>query len=253
MTEFLDIRGEEYHDPHDDIYIDRLHLAFKTAFRWIHKREDAGEDLDFADAWADLIASGLDGVRINALPAIDRENPGLPFIETHRIETESYVVARSGMRGGPNIDVLLQVWFDTEDMLCGYGVPLVFCKIANSGRLPPVMWSELQDICRQVTLATPSGRLIFRSEDGPFDSFKFSSYVRGTWMFATDMHSFAGGRLPPSPVRGRLMDDFCLDLASGWIGDPALSGQTASPLLDELMSMFTISHVLRIKIIREGS
>ncbi len=242
---------EDYHDKHNDLYIDRLHLAFKTAFKWVRESQNRGEVVDFAEEWAKLIASSLNDVRISAMPSIDGQNPPLPFIVTHRIDTELYYVARGGMGGGPTIDLLLQIWFDTEDMLCGYGVPLVFRTIPQSSRMPDLMWHDLQETCRLVTMATPSGRVIFLPDEGHFDWFKYSAYWQ-RWMLVSDMHSIAGGRLPPKPTRGRLWDDFCLDLASGWIGDPALSGLTPSKLLDEFLVMNSVSHLLRIKIVRQS-
>lgn len=250
MTPDRDV--ERYHDKHDDLYIDSLHLAFKTAFQWVRDRQEDGEVKDFAGDWADLVASALRDVRMTAIPGVDGQNPPLPFIVTHRVETELYHVARGGMAGGPTIDLLLQIWFDTEDMLCGYGIPLVFRTIPQSARMSDFMWHDLQDLCRLVTLATPSGRLIFLSDEGNFEWFKHSSWRSQRWMLVSDMHSIAGGRLPPRPARGRLFNDFCLDLASGWIGDPALSGLKPSKLLDDFQSTFSISHLLRIKIVREG-
>ncbi len=59
-------------------------------------------------------------------------------------------------------------------------------------------------------------------------------------------------RATPAPVRGRRLDAFCQDLASGWTGDVALSGMESSAILDEVMTNFQISHVLRIRIVREN-
>lgn len=89
-----------------------------------------------------------------------------------------------------------------------------------------------------------------------------------TWVVERDRESgiddFAGAwvdllasalqdvRLPPAPVRGRRLDAFCQDLASGWTGDPALSGMESSAILDEVMTNFQISHILRIRIVREN-
>ncbi len=248
----IDRDVEQYHDKHDDLHIDSLHLAFKTAFQWVRERQEEGDVLDFAGEWANLVASALSDVRITAVPGIDGHNPPLPFIVTHRVETQLYHVARSGMAGGPTIDLLLQILFDTEDMMCGYGVPIVFRTIPRSARMSDFMWHDLLDLCRLVTMATPSGRLVFLADEGRFDWFKYGALVRQNWMLVSDMHSIAGGRLPPRPTRGRLFNDFCLDLASGWIGDPALSGQAPSKLLDDFQSTFSISHLLRIKIVREG-
>ena len=234
-----------------DLFIDNLGKAFSTAFTWIVERNrETGID-DFAGAWVDLLASALQDVRLTATPAIDADAPPLKFLQTHRIATEVFVAARSGMNGGPTIDVLLQVWFDTAERLCGDGVPLIFRIIPHSGRMPDLMWSELQDVCLKVSQATPCAKVVLIAEDRDFDW-----YGRGYWdknpMIAADAHSIAGQRHPPAPIRGRRLDAFCQDLASGWTGDPALSGMEGSPFLDELMTNFQIGHVLRIRVGREN-
>ena len=112
-----------------DLSVNSFQKAFRTAFNWIVERDrEAGVD-DFPSAWVELVSSALHDVRLTATPAIDSKSPPLPFAQTHRITTELFHVARSGMRGGPTIDVLLQIWFDTEEMFFGYGVPLIFRKI----------------------------------------------------------------------------------------------------------------------------
>lgn len=174
--------------------IDNLQKAFGTAFTWVVERDrESGID-DFAGAWVDLLASALQDVRLTATPAIDADSPPLKFLQTHRIATEVFVAARSGMRGGPTIDVLLQVWFDTEEMFCGYGVPLIFRTIPHSGRMPDLMWSELQDVCRKVALATPCARVVLVAQDRDFDWYG-SGYWDKNPIIAADAHSIAGQRL----------------------------------------------------------
>lgn len=236
-----------------DLSIDRLAGAFQTTFDWIVERDRKGEVQDFAGEWVDLLASGLHDVRMTATPAIDAQQPGLPFVEVHRITTETFFVARSGMRGGPAIDVLLQLWFDTEEMVCAYGIPLIFQRIANSGRMPDMMWHDLQEVCRKITMATPCARVVFVAKESDFEWFRDGSrFWDGNAVIATDAHGFAGACLPPAPVSGRRLKAFCQDLASGWIGDPALAGREPSAILDEVMSNFLISHVLRIRVERES-
>lgn len=234
-----------------DLSIDNLQKAFSTAFNWIVARDRETGVEDFAGAWVELVASALQDVRLTATPAIEHDSPPLKFLQTHRIATDLFFAARSGMRGGPMIDVLLQVWFDTEEMFCGYGFPLIFRTIPHSGRMPELMWSELQDACRKVTLATPCARVVLVAKDRDFDWYG-SDYRDKNPIIAADAHSIAGQRLPPAPVRGRRLDTFCQDLASGWTGDPALSGMESSAILDEVMTNFQISHVLRIRIVREN-
>jgi len=99
-----------------DLSIDNLQKAFSTAFTWVVERDRESGINDFAGAWVDLLASALQDVRLTATPAIDADSPPLKFLQTHRIATEVFVAARSGMRGGPTIDVLLQVWFVTAPL-----------------------------------------------------------------------------------------------------------------------------------------
>lgn len=235
-----------------DLAIESLGDAFRTAFEWTVAAERKGEVHDFPRAWVELLASALQDVRLTATPAIDADNPPLSFAQTHVIATEVFSVAGGGMRGGPTIDVLLQLWFDTEETLCGYGIPLIFRKIPNSGRMPDLTWSELQQTCRQLTLATPCAKLVFVADRRSFDWYgDGTAYWDPNPVIATDAHSFAGARLPPAPVRGRRLRPFCLDLASGWIGDPALSGIESSPIMDEVLCNFLIHRILRIRIGRE--
>jgi hypothetical protein len=56
-----------------------------------------------------------------------------------------------------------------------------------------------------------------------------------------DTQTFAGLRAPPHPVSGRICYWFCNDLASGWIGNPALSDRHESKVLDEILSSGTFS------------
>lgn len=113
------------------------------------------------------------------------------------------------------------------------------------------MWSELQKVCRQVGLATPCARVVFVADGRDFDWYG-SGYWDKNPVIAADAQSIAGQRLPPAPVRGRRLDAFCQDIASGWTGDPALSGIESSAVLDEVMTNFQIGHVLRVRIVREN-
>jgi hypothetical protein len=215
-----------------ELSIERLQNAFRTAFDWTLEQDRNGEIADFATSWVDLLASALQDVRLTAAPSVDSKQPEFPFLGVHRIKTEVFDILRSGMRGGPTIDVLLQLWFDTEETICAYGIPLIFRRIANSGRMPDLMWHDLQDTCRKLTLATPCARMIFVAKEKGFDWYQDgSSFWDPNAIIATDAHSFAGARLPPQPVSGRKLDALCLDLASGWIGDPALSGRDSTPVL----------------------
>ncbi|MEX5728670.1 hypothetical protein Ga0609869_002023 [Rhodovulum iodosum] len=87
--------------PETELPINRLSNALRTSFEWIVKRDRESPIGDIAEAWAELTASALQDVRLMAPPMVDHTEPFLPFIETHRIKTDRFRVARSGMRGGP--------------------------------------------------------------------------------------------------------------------------------------------------------
>lgn len=237
--------------PHTDTYIEQLKKAFLGAFKLVLERHREGRVRDFGGEWAEVIASFLDDLRITAAPGIDIDNPTFPFIEIHRLHTDLYVVARSGMRGGPAVDVLLQLWFDTEEMLVGYGVPLVFSPLPRSGTLPEALWGDLRETCRHINMATPSGRLVFIDAQGDSAQTDRPS-GRHSPILAIDMNSFGGTRVAPAPLRGRHLEAFCQDLASGWIGDPALSGLHDQKLLNEFMTTCRIGHIVRIRIERDN-
>jgi hypothetical protein len=154
------------------------------------------------------------------------------------------------MRGGPTIDVLFQIWFDTEDMVGGFGVPLLFRRIPGAGPMPAPIFEEIQNIARRLTVATPSARILLFADQEDFD-WGPTKVIRRHPIIVTNAHSFAGFQRAPHPVVGRTFFHFADDLASGWIGDPVLSGRTESPVLDEVMMTFAVNQVLRIRIEKE--
>jgi hypothetical protein len=235
--------------PETGQYIFQLSDGLRTAFELIVKRDREGKVDDIADAWAALAASGLQDVRLMAPPVVDYEEPYLPFIETHKIHTTLFRVARSGMLGGPWLDLIFQVWFDTEDFSGGFGIPVIMKKIPSYGRMPELIWADLQEAAKKLNVATPSGRIVLFGDGADFDfAHRISS---NSPIIVMDTQTFAGLRAPPHPVSGRSYYYFCDDLASGWIGDPALSGRQNSYVLDEILCNFHVGHVLRICIARE--
>lgn len=236
-----------------DLSITHLKNGFRTGFDWVLDRFWDGEVADVVEAWSDLVASALDDVILTETPVLDPNQPPFRFIDKHRIKTHLYSSARSGMRGGPSIDLLLQIWFDTEESCCGFGIPLLFRTIPKNGRPPTPMWEELQEDCRWLLKATPCARAVFISEDRGFDWFQRSGLRQPKeGLIAIDANRVAGARNVPLPVFGRSLDDFCLDLASGWIGDSALSGREQSSLLDPMMEMHQVHSILRIRVCREN-
>jgi len=233
-----------------DFWIDQLGKSFLTGFQWISRRDAEAPVAELAIEWAELIASALNDVRLTAPPTVDDRQPFLPFIKTHRIGTELFHVAQSGMRGGPRLDLILQIWFDTEHASGGFGVPLLMQRVPRTGAMPEPMWHELRETAQKLNVATPSGRVVLLRRGVDLSSDRPSDYDAHPVV----MNSFtlASTRSPPHPVYGRRLDQTCHDLASGWIGDPALSGRESSPVFDEILGNFHVGRVLRIAIRQEG-
>lgn len=238
--------------PETELSINRLSDALRTSLEWIVKRDRENAIDDIAEAWAELTASALQDVRLMAPPIVDHTEPFLPSIKTHKIRTDLFRVARSGMRCGPRLDLIFQVWFDTEDACGGFGVPLLVQKIPSAGRMPELAYNDLQEAAKKLNVATPSGRIVLFGDGSDFD-WGETRISRYNPIIVMNAHTFASMLSPPHPVSGRLNHHFCDDLASGWIGDPALSGRENSPVLDEILSNFHVGHVLRISIARDRS
>ncbi|SDX71160.1 hypothetical protein [Roseicitreum antarcticum] len=237
--------------PETELSINRLSDALRTSFEWIVKRDREVAIGDIAEAWAELTASALQDVQLMAPPIVDHTEPFLPFIETHKIRTDLFRVALSGMRGGPRLDLIFQVWFDTEDASGGFGVPLIMQKIPSAGLMPDLVWNDLREAAKKLNAATPSGRIVLFGDGSDFD-WGETRISRFNPIMVMNAHTFASIQASPHPVSGRLHYHFCDDLASGWIGDPALSGRENSPVLDEILSNFHVGHVLRISIFKQG-
>lgn len=238
--------------PETQFSIRRLSDALQSSFDWIIRRDRKEALDDIGTTWAELIADTLKDVRLVAPPVVDYSEPFLPFIELHRIRTFLFDVAGGGMRGGPRLDVLFQVWFDTEDSAGGFGIPLLMRKIPASGRMPLDTWDELQEASRKLNVATPAGRIMLFGDGADFD-WGETRLTRYHPVIVMSTQSFASLRAPPHPVFGRSMEHFSYDLASGWIGDPAISSRTRSPVFDELLSNLHIGQILRISVERERS
>lgn len=238
--------------PETTLSINRLRDALQTSFEWIVRRDREGGIENIAEAWTELTASALQDVRLMAPPIVDHTEPFLPFIETHKIRTDLFRVAGGGMRGGPHLDVIFQVWLDTDDACGGFGVPMLMRKIPSSGKMPREIWEDLQESSTKLNTATSAGRIVLFGDGSDFD-WGDARISRYNPIIVMNAHTFASLRSPPHPVSGRLHHHFCDDLASGWIGDPTLSGRGKSDVLDEILSNFSVEHILRINIFREGS
>jgi len=232
-----------------ELSIDRLCKALETAFTWTIEAMLKQPGIDPAQYWADLVASGLDQVRITALPEVSHFQRPFDFVSIHRIIAERIEVLRGGMMGGPNIDLLFQLTFETEEADFSVGVPLVFQLVENTGRMPQLRWKELRDLSQRLLRRTPAGRLVFISRNGPFSVFGIRSEgaIRNRLLGAA-MAQFAGLLLPPKPVSGRQLTDFCVDLASGWIGDPALGVDAQVDFVEPFLTEFNVGSILRLTI-----
>lgn len=233
--------------PEIEYTIQQLADAFYSSFRWIatQRRENTIDGL--AQSWAEITASGLQDVRIMAPPIVDYDEPQLPFMEVHTVTTELFMVARSGMLGGPPLDLILQVWFDTADMAGGFGVPMHFKGISSSGVVPDDIWEEVRATAAKLNVATPSGKIVFVATDRDFD-LGHGLYGQPDPILVMNAHHISSTLYPPHPVSGRRIRNFSIDLASGWVGDPLLSGRETSPVFDEILSNFHVGHILRIQI-----
>jgi hypothetical protein len=238
--------------PVDLSWIARLDRALASSFRMAVRDFREGRTSDPATRWTDLTAGLLDGLRLTLMPTADTDTPHLPFVETHGIRASAYTVARSGMGGGPTVDVLLQIWFHTEKATGGYGVPLIFCVIPHDGPMPDLDWSEMRGACEHLAKATPAGRLVVVGRDGDFGWPGFTGHVLRNPVIALAAQDLAATRRPPLSLRGRQLDAFCHDLASGWIGDPALSGRHPSRLLDDMLAVCHVRQILRIVVQTDG-
>lgn len=233
--------------PLDESALHHISDAMRWSMQKMAKqcREDAVEDL--ADYWVDLVASSLGRMPLLWPPMTTPGQLPLPFQAPHRIETEVYVVGAGGLLGGPTLDVLLQVWFETESMSASFGIPIMMRRVPSFGLIPREIWAELRETARRLNQITPSGRLLLVGHPDPFAGWP-NTVVRHTDAYALSTILAAGMIEPPRGLSGRMLEHFAYDLASGWIGDPALAGGDTSPELSAFLSIFDTARILRIRI-----
>lgn len=232
----------------DNLALQRLGSAFNTAFQWVCKRYRAGEVDDFAREWAKLLASSLDEVELINQPRTDPAEPPLPFIRRHKLRTGFFDILRSGMAGGPQIDLLLQIDFKTESVVGGYGIPLIMQPVSHVGPISSPIWEELKEKCARLCTFTPCGRVVLIAEGGDFDWGPYS-FARYNPLLAVSACRVAHSNAPFQPLSGGLCDHFCNDLASGWIGDPSLSSSSQGWKTEDFLSFFMVGSILRIEIV----
>ena len=230
------------------LFIRRLDKALLAAFEWVADVHRERGVPDIASAWGDMLASSLNDARITDMPLVDDRQTLFPFVTEHRLNVTCFEVLRSGLGGGPTIDLLFQLWFDTEDVQVAWGVPLIFRRIPENGRLTDMEWLDLRDDCKHICKATGSGRIAFMADDRYFDWYNRHGEIAHQSILVMDAATMAGTRSPPIPIFGRSCETFCLDLASGWIGDPSLSARAPDSLLDDLLQTCHVRQILRIHV-----
>jgi hypothetical protein len=231
-------------DPLDDQVLHRLGDGLLTGLEWTAKAV-LNETGDSAPGhYARLLVSGLNGLRILEPPAY-REQPSLPFHAPHRIRADLFNVLGGGMRGGTTIDILLQIWLRTESLSCGYAIPLIFRLVPSHGPIPAVVWEEMRQVARALLPTTPSALFVLIPDAGPFELERGGLRSQHAFTALPALH-VAGLRKPARGVEGRLPMFFVHDIAAGWGADPALSGMTPSPVLDEFLHAFAIDHLVRL-------
>lgn len=236
-------------EPERDLAFNHLAGVFNTAFKWTLEAYRKDDSVDLTERFCGLVASALRDARLTVPPQRDITDPLMPFLEAHRIVAKDFMVGRSGAGGGPALDMLLQVRFDTEDAEWGFGVPLFLRAMPGFGAMPRFIWQDLRESCAWVNRLTPCARIVLFAEDEDFD-FGPRRILQRHPVIAIGAHEFSGLRAPPRAPAGRLLEHFSNDLACGWIGDPAPSGLQASQLLDALLRDMHVRHVLQLRVER---
>lgn len=233
--------------PLEDVALHHISGAMRVSLkRLVEKSQEDAID-DPADYWVDLVASALNGMPLLWPPMVDSGQSPLPFEAPHRIETEVYLVGSSGLLGGPTLDVLLQVWFETESMNAAFGIPLLMRRVPSFGPVPRAIWDERRETALRLNEITPCGRLLLLGHPDPFGA-KPHHVISEAPLYVLSTILAAGMTDPPRGLSGVILEHFAYDFASGWIGDPVLSGGRKSPELNAFLSYFDTARILRIRI-----
>ena len=232
--------------PLDDIALHHLGGGIRASLKHVAARCQAGGVDDPARAWVDCLGSRLHNMPLSWPPMSQRNQPVLPFSKPHRMTTEAFVSGGGGMAGGATVDVLLQIWFETESMATAFGIPLLLRCVPASGPIPPGVWAELRDAARQLNQVTGSGRVLLIGNPDPFEWKHSTEHASDIYAISTIM--LAGMTDPPRGGSGRHLGQFDYDLVSGWIGDPTLAGTDREGNMPYFLSLFDVAHILRIRI-----
>jgi len=241
--------------PPDNIILRDLGNALRVTLRGLGERCREGLVDDLTESWAQSAASLLD-FGLERAPSVEMSQPTFPFCAPHRVTTELYRVANGGLGGGPSIDVLLQIWFNTEAIRTAFGTPLLLRRVQSFGPVAPGIWAELREISLLLNTITCAGRVLMIGHPDPFetrpstviDSKPMYALPRTTPMYALPTTLLAGMINPPHGLSGQILEHFPDDLVSGWIGDPALGGESGSLKLDAFLGTFDVNRILRIRI-----
>ncbi len=234
--------------PDHELRIHHLGGALRAAFERVVTQGRAGSR-DLGELWAMTVGGYLDGLGLDCPPLENPEQPWLPFLRPHRIEGDVFHVARGGMAGGPAVDVLLQVWLESEDVDLAWGLPLLIRRVPSLGPMPPLLWEELRETCRLMGLATPCGRVVLVADGPDFRINRPMSVLDGAPAYVVSAHLLAGTKRPPHGMAGGLLDHFAWHLAAGTLGDPAMAGRGEPSVLETFLRVHDVRHVVRLRIV----
>lgn len=206
---------------------------------------------DPATHWAESAARLLHDYGLERPPSAEAAQPMLPFDAPHRITTELYSVARGGLEGGPSIDVLLQVWYNTESLKSAFGIPLLLRCVPSFGPVPQHIWTELREASHALNAFTCAGRVLLIGHPDPFAT-RFEAIIDSSAIYALPTTLLAGMIDPPRGLSGQVLEHFPDDFVSGWVGDPALADENGSPKLSAFLRTFDVIHLLRLRIDQAG-
>jgi hypothetical protein len=229
----------------DEHVIYRIGDNIFTAFRILSDSICQHDDESACDKLADILLIGFDDMILVEPPTLDPTQPVLPFHDPHRITAEYHHVAGGGMQGGPTIDLLIQIWLETETMACAYAMPLVIRIVPSAGPIPGTVWADMRASARILNRTTPSAVYILMSRDGTFQT----PLGLGMSAYALPAIHVEGITQPPR-AKGKPIYAFCNDLAAGWGADPQLSGMFPSPVMDEFLNLCHIARIVRLTVRR---
>ena len=235
--------------PPDDLILKNLGQAIQVTLKNLCDDQQRGLVANLADHWVQHLARATN-FGVERPPAVEREQMILPFESPHRFMTELYSVTGGGISGGPTVDVLLQVWFNTESMKTSFGIPLVFQVVPSFGPVPNDTWNDLRETAVGLNNFTAAGRIIVVGNPNPFETQGWFGRSESP-LYGVSTTLLAGMTTPPRGMSGRILEHFAYDLISGWLGDCMLGGNMPSAKLTDFLSFFDIRHLLRLRVTQQ--